>query len=92
MQHFYQSRYQVTIGNEQSPAAVYFYEKCEIEEAFVVMRASKVTSLFIGKLCLCKITEVMGDDDFESNTVLLESEDNECLCSRIRNYPIQYRR
>ena len=58
MQYNYRSRYLVTIDNEQSIVNVYKYEECKFDEAFLVLKNSKFTSLFLGKSCLCYFTEI----------------------------------
>ena len=48
MQHNNRSHYLVTIDNEQSIVMVFNYEKCKIEDAFLVLKPSKKLSVFIG--------------------------------------------
>ena len=57
IQHNYQSQYLVTVDDEQSSVNVYEYEKCKFEEAFLVIKPSKILSIFIGKSCFCPMTE-----------------------------------
>ena len=77
MQPIYRSRYLVTIENEQLIFSVYKDKKCKVDEPFLALKSSKTSSLFIGKSCSCKITEMMGDDDFEGNTISTGSRDSE---------------
>ena len=43
MQHIFRSRYLVTIDNELSIFNIYEYEKCKLEDAFIVLKPSKKT-------------------------------------------------
>ena len=80
MQHNYCFRYLVTIDNEQPIVNVYIFEKCRIEEAFLVIKPSKKLSVLFGRSCLCPMTEVWADRDVsvpDGNTLLLGSVEKE---------------
>ena len=87
MPHNYRSRYLVAINNEQStvnlqasPTAhvvnIYRYEKCNFEEASLVLKPSKVLSIFSEKSHICRMTEQSGAcdrPDFDDNTIFVRS-------------------
>ena len=74
MQHNRSFPYLVTVS---SIINVCNYEKCKLDEPFLLLKTSKTPSLLIGKNCLCKNTEMMGDEPFDGNNNLVGSEDNE---------------
>ena len=78
MQHNYRSRYLVRIDNEKSIVNNYKYEKSKVEKTFLVLKPSKILSIFIGTSCLCRMTEKSGacqSSDFDGNTILVGSDD-----------------
>ena len=78
MQHNCRFRYQVTIDNEQSIVNVYKYEKCKLEETFLVLKLSENLSKFIGtthKFIMTKMSGACNSSDFDGNTILLGSDD-----------------
>ena len=78
MEHNYHSRYLVPTDNEQSRINVYNYEECKLEEDFLVIKHSKIMSIFIGKNRICRMSEMSGawdSSDFDGNTNLLGSVD-----------------
>ena len=80
MQQNYRSRCLVTIDNEQSIVNVYKYQKCQFEEAFLVLKPSEMLSVFISKSCICSKTEVWVDcdiSDCDGDTLLVRGDINE---------------
>ena len=56
--------------------------KSKFEEAFSVIKPSKMLSIFNGKSCNCPMTEIRADgviSAFDGNTISLGSHDNECI-------------
>ena len=79
MRHNYSSHNLVTIDNEQSLVNIYEDEKSKFEETFLV---SKLSKIFIGKSPICRMiemSEARESSDFDGNTVLLESDDNDFI-------------
>ena len=71
----YRARYLVTI-NDGNQIKVYKHGICDIKEAFLLIKASKI---FIGKSRIYHMTQMMDDliSDYVGNTILLGSNDNE---------------
>ena len=67
------------MDNEQSIGNVYKYEKCKFEEAFLVLKPSKILPIVTEKSRICRMTEkseAYGSSDFDGNTILV-GRDNE---------------
>ena len=82
VQHNYTSRYLVTIDNEQFIVNVYKDEKCKFEETFIVIKPSKMLSVFMGKCCISPLNEVWADrdtSDFDGHTILQGSDENDFI-------------
>ena len=77
MQHNYRSRYLGTTDKEQSIVSVYIYEECKCQEAFIVLKFSKIFSLYFGINRIIRTTETSeacDSSDFDGNTILVRSD------------------